>query len=111
MPDRVNGHYGQATLVPRPSELLCGVAAGHGAMTALEEDRWSTCCTSGHGLGLRLFGGLFYPPDPRARPRYLALSGRTLPDYKGTGGPLFVPDSRQFFFGRRPLRFFKNRAS
>jgi len=27
MPDRVNGHYGQATLVPRPSELLRGLVA------------------------------------------------------------------------------------
>ena len=77
MPDRVNGHYGQATLVPRPSELLCGVAAGHGAMTALEEDRWSTCCTSGHGLGLCLFGGLFYLPDPRARSALLGVGSDT----------------------------------
>jgi hypothetical protein len=61
MPDRVNGHYGRATLVPSPvrNASRTGGCQIHEAMTALEEVRWSTCCGSGHGLGLRLFGGFF----------------------------------------------------
>ena len=110
MPDRVNGHYGQATLVPRPSELLCGVAAGHGAMTALEEDRWSTCCSSGHGRGFVFLAVCLtcrtLEPDPRC-----LVSDRTLPDYKGTGGPSLPLSRVSLFSVRSRLRIFKNRAS
>ena len=87
MPDRVDGHYRQASVVPRPSELTRGLVAA------------STWSGSGHGWG-------YFEPDPR----YLAFSDRTLPDYKGTGGP-FCPARVSLFSVRSRLRFFKNRAS
>ena len=62
-------------------------------------------------LGLRLLAVCFtcrtFEPDPR----YLALSARTLPDYKGTGGPSLSLTRVSLFSVRRRLRFFKNRAS
>jgi len=90
MPDRVNGHYGQATLVPRPSELLRGLMAARftKAMTAREEVRWSACCGSGHGLGYVSLAVCFTCQTLELDPRYSALSERTLPDYKGTADPL-----------------------
>src|SRR5215469_8742551 len=112
MPDRVNGHCGQATLVAPPSELASrtGGCQIQEAMTALEEVRWSTSCGSGHGLGLRLFGGLFYLPDPRARSALLGLVESDTSRLQGDGRTLFVLDSSPFVFDETPGEVFQKQG-
>ena len=112
MPDRINGHYGQASLVPRPSELrgLFGCQIQE-ATTALEEVPWSIWRNSGHGLGLRLFGGLFYLPDPRARSALVGLFGSDTSRQQGDHRTLLFLTRFGVFSVRSRLRFFKNRAS
>jgi len=79
-------------------------------MTALEEVRRSTCCSSGHGRGFVFLAVCLtcrtLEPDPRC-----LVSDRTLPDYKGTGGPSLPLSRVSLFSVRSRLRFFKNRAS
>ena len=43
----------------------------------------------------------FVLPDLGPDPRYLDSWDRTLPDYKGAGRTLFVPDPSQFVFGEK----------
>jgi hypothetical protein len=60
--------------------------------------------------GLRLFGALFYLPDPRARSAVLGLvrTGHFLTTRDGR--TLFVPDPSQFVFGEKPVEVFQKQG-
>ena len=78
-------------------------------MTALEEVRWGTCCGSGHGLGLRLFGALFYRTSGQVRATWTRGIGPFLTT-RGPGGPSLSLTRVSLFSVRKAVEVFQKQG-